>query len=132
MYKKIKSIIPTLQDIILVFFFTELKFQTYSKILNNISTKTDYVTSLSVHLINLLLDQSSWLIWQLMIVVGVPLEYLFKCWVGNRHVIYCSAIAFFNKYSPNSPWSVYFFWFAKAFLTSESINIFNEHGWQDI
>ena len=132
MYKKIKSIIPTLQDIILVFFFTELKFQTYSKILNNISTKTDYVTSLSVHLINLLLHQSSWLIWRLMIAVVVPLEYLSKCWVGNRHMIYCIAIAFFNKYIPISPWSVFFFWFAKAFLTSESINIFNEHGWQDI
>ena len=44
---------------------------------------------------NWALDHSSWLIWELMIAVGVPLEHLFKCWVGNKHVIYCSAKAFF-------------------------------------
>ena len=39
--EKIKSIIPTSQDIILVFFFSEVQFQLYSKVLYNISTKTD-------------------------------------------------------------------------------------------
>ena len=120
--KKFKSIILTLQDIILVFFFTELQSQPYSKILKNISTKTDFVTRLSVHLINLIVGDSSWLIWELMIAVEVPLENLFKCWVGNKHVIYCIAIAFFNKYIPNSSWSIFFFRFAKAILTSESVN----------
>ena len=34
--EKIKSIIPISQDIMLVSFFTEIQFQLYSKILNNI------------------------------------------------------------------------------------------------
>ena len=59
---KIKSIIPTSQDIIVVFFFIKIQFQLYSKILSNISTKTDYVTNLSAHLINLLLNHRAWLI----------------------------------------------------------------------
>ena len=102
------------------------------KILNNITTKTDYITSLSVHLINLLLHHSSRLIWQVIIVIEVPLEYLFKCWVGNKHMIYCIAMTFFNKNIPNSSWAIFFLSFAKANLTSESINIFNEHGWTGI
>ena len=60
--EKIKSIISTSQDIILAFFFTQIQFQLYSKILNKISTKTDNVASSSVHLINLLLNHSVWLI----------------------------------------------------------------------
>ena len=103
-------------------FFAELQLQLYSKILN-ISTKTDYVTSLSVHLINALLQQSSWLLWELINVSGVPLEYLFEHWVGNKDVICCTAMAFFNKYVPNSSWSIFFFWFAKAILLSENINM---------
>ena len=59
---KIKSIIPTSQDITAVLFFTKIQFQLYSKILSNIPTKTDYVTNLSVHLINLLLNHSGWII----------------------------------------------------------------------
>ena len=59
--EKIKSI-STSQDIILAFFFTQIQFQLYSKILNKISTKTDNVASSSVHLINLLLNHSVWLI----------------------------------------------------------------------
>ena len=35
--EKIKSIIPTSQDIMLVFFFKKIQFQLYSNILNNIS-----------------------------------------------------------------------------------------------
>ena len=58
---KIKSIIRTSQDITVVFFFTKINFQFYSKIRSNISTKTDYVTNLSVHLINLLLNHRGWL-----------------------------------------------------------------------
>ena len=73
--EKNKSITPTSQDIILVFFLAEIQFQFYSKILNNISTKTDYVTNLSVYLIDLLLNHSGRLIWELMIVLGVSLEY---------------------------------------------------------
>ena len=73
--EKNKSITPTSQDIILVFFLTEIQFQFYSKILNNISTKTDYVTNLTVYLIDLLLNHSGRLIWELMIVLGVSLEY---------------------------------------------------------
>ena len=46
--------IPTSQDIIIVFFFLEIQFRLYSKILNNISIKTDYVAGLSVDLIDLL------------------------------------------------------------------------------
>ena len=103
-------------------FFTELQFQLYSNILNNMLTKTDYATSLSVHLINLLLHHDSWLLWELMIVPGVPLEYLFKRWVGNKDMIYCTVMAFFNKYVRNSPWLIFFFWFAKAILISENIN----------
>ena len=68
--EKNKSITPTSQDIILVFFLTEIQFQFYSKILNNISTKTDYVTNLTVYLIDLLLNHSGRLIWELMIVLG--------------------------------------------------------------
>ena len=63
--EKIKSIIPISQDIIPVFFFIEIQFQLYSKILSNMSTKTDYLTSLLLH-------HSGWLIWELMIVLGVP------------------------------------------------------------
>ena len=73
--EKNKSITPTSQDIILVFFLTEIQFQFYSKILNNISTKTDYVTNLTVYLIDSLLNHSGRLIWELMIVLGVSLEY---------------------------------------------------------
>ena len=79
-----QSATVTSEDIILAFFFTDPQFQLYSKILNNISTKTDYVTTLPVHLINLLLQHSGCLIWELMIVLGVPLENLFKRWVGNK------------------------------------------------
>ena len=46
--------IPPSQDIIIVFFFLEIQFWPYSKILNNISIKTNYVAGLSVDLINLL------------------------------------------------------------------------------
>ena len=46
--------IPTSEDIIIVFFFLEIQFRLYSKILNNISIKTDYVAGFSVDLINLL------------------------------------------------------------------------------
>ena len=52
--EKIKSIIPRSQDIVLVFFFKKIYFQLYSNILNIISKKTDYVSNLSVRLINLL------------------------------------------------------------------------------
>ena len=52
--EKIKSIIPRSQDIVLVFFFKKIYFQLYSNILNIISKKTDYVSNLSVLLINLL------------------------------------------------------------------------------
>ena len=58
---KIKSIIPTSQDITVVFFFAKIQFQLYSKILSNISTKTDYLTNLSVRPINLFLNHSGWL-----------------------------------------------------------------------
>ena len=120
--RKKKLIIPTSHDRILVFFFTELQFQLYSKILNNILTKTDHVTSLSIHLINLLLHHSCWLIGELMIARGVLLECLFKRWVGNKDVIYCICMAFFYKYVPNSSWSIFFFWFAKAIPIPENIN----------
>ena len=52
--EKIKSIIPRSQDRVLVFFFKKIYFQLYSNILNIISKKTDYVSNLSVRLINLL------------------------------------------------------------------------------
>ena len=57
-----------------------------------------------------------------MIVQGEPLEYFFKRWVGNKHVIFCISMAFFNKYVPNSSWSIFFLWFEKVILMSEIIN----------
>ena len=74
--EKIKLIIPTSQDIRLVFFSTKIPFQLYSNILNNISNisiKTDYAKNLSVYLINLinlLFSHNGWLIRELMIVFG--------------------------------------------------------------
>ena len=59
--KKIKSIIPTAQDIIFSVVFHRDLISPYPKI-NSISTKTDYLTSLPVHLINLLLNHSGWLL----------------------------------------------------------------------
>ena len=64
--EKIKSIIPTSQDLILVFFFKKIQFQLYSDILNNISIKTD-------RLINLLFRGTS----------QMPCKPL----VGNKHDI---------------------------------------------
>ena len=55
--EKIKSIIPTSQDIIFSVVFHRDPISAYLK-MNNISTKTDYLTSLPVHLINLLLNHS--------------------------------------------------------------------------
>ena len=71
--EKIKSIIPTPQNVILVFFFKKIQFQLYSNIPNNISVKPDYVTNLYVRPINLLLNHSGWL-------------------AANKHVMYCIAI----------------------------------------
>ena len=110
-------------------FFRDL-ISAYPKI-NNISTKTNYLTSLPVYLIDLLLKNSGWLLWELTIVLRVPLWMPFKCWVGNKHVIYCIAITFFNKSVPNFSWSIFFFWFASySYIWKILINIFNEHGWQ--
>ena len=110
---KIKSIIPTLQDIILAFFFTQIQFQLYSKILNKISTKTDNVASSSVHLINLLLNYSVWLIWELIIILGVPLEYL-----GLTLVLW---LVFYKSASNESP--IYQFISRQDFLYLYSVNI---------
>ena len=58
--EKIKSIIPTLQIIKLVFFSIKIQFYFSLNIVNNISIKTDHVTNLSVRLMNLLLNHSGW------------------------------------------------------------------------
>ena len=119
--EKIKSIIPTSQGIIFSAVFHRDPISAYLKI-KNISTKTDYLTSLSVYLINLLLNHSGWLFWELMIVLRVPLWIPFKCWVGNKHVIYCVAMEFFNKFVPNFSWSTFFFSFTKVIFISDNIN----------
>ena len=120
-----QSATVTSQDIILAFFFfTDLQFQLYSKILNNISTKTDYVTTLPVHIINLLLQHSGWLIWELMIVLGVPLENRFKRWVGNKDG-YIALLWHFLINTLISPGLQKLFLHLKIL-----INIFIEHGGQ--